>query len=179
MLDVDPTLVHRLFYPQVPLVFAAGYKRQVSAMPVVSYLSLSMRPPIVGVACFPSGFTRGLAVKSGAFSLSVLDSKRVGQMSKLAETSGSRTKTKVRDSGLTAVKGPTLGTPIIKEALASLECRLLDNVEMGDHVLMTGEVVSARAKKAFKDYWDYRSYSPILYAGWRKGSMTTYKRSRS
>ncbi len=143
-------------------------------MPVVSYLSISMRPPVVGVACFPSGFTLGLAQKAGAFSLSALDERYLRKVSKLAETSGHWTRNKVKAAGFKPYKGAVLGTPQFKEASASLECRIISTAEIGDHVLLTGEVVAARSSDAFSDYWDFGRYRPILYAGWRKG-MTAYR----
>lgn len=173
MLKVDPSLIHRLFYPQVPLVMAAMSGGRVSAMPVVSYASVSDSPPLVAVACNPGGFTCKLALKAGSFSLSVLGRNRADVVSHLATTSGSKVKDKLADSGLKHAEGKKLKVPVLEDAVATLECRLISKRRLGDHLLLVGRVEEAHAGDAFKEFWDFSRYRPLLYAGWR-GGLTTY-----
>lgn len=172
-MEVDPSLVHRLFYPQVPLVMAAQLGRRVSAMPVVSYLSASDSPPLVGVACRPDGFTCGLALKAKAFSLSVLGREHAGEMSALATSSGAKAEDKLSEAGLPHSTGRVLKVPVLDDALATLECKLSSSIKSGDHKILVGRVVAARSTGAFADFWDYRRYRPMLYAGWKEG-LTLY-----
>ena len=172
-MEVNPSLVHRLFYPQVPLVMSAQHRGRVSAMPVVSYASASDNPPAVVVSCNPGGFTCRLAQKAGCFSLSILDRGSVGAFARLATVSGTKVKDKLADAGLNHTQGKALKVPVIGLALATLECKLTGKRKIGDHLLITGEVRAAYATGAFNDFWDYSRYKPLLYAGWREG-MTTY-----
>lgn len=166
---------HRLFYPQVPAVLCASYGGRTSAMPVVSYASLSERPPLVGVSCGPESYTTRLAAKARSFSLCWLDRRFEKEVSSLATTSGRAVRDKLQASGLAHARGEVLGVPVISTASAVLECSLSDRVNHGDHLLLVGLVEAARASTDFKDYWSFRSYDPILYAGW-KGHMSTYRR---
>jgi len=172
-MKVDPSLIHRLFYPQVPLVMAAMHGRRVSAMPVVSYASVSDRPPMVVVACNPEGFTCKLAQRAGSFSLSLLDRGHVGAFARLATVSGTKVKDKLSDAGLEYSPGTSLKVPVIKEALSTLECSLKSKKKTGDHLLLVANVEAAYSTDAFTDFWDYSRYKPLLYTGWRDG-MTTY-----
>ena len=172
-LKVDPKLIHRLFYPQVPAVLSAEFKGKVSAMPVVSYASVSDSPPLVAVACNPNGFTCKLAVKAKAFSLSMLDRAHLGAVETLATTSGAKVKDKLKAAGLDHDSGDRLPVPVIKGAEATLECSLKSKVRLGDHLLLVGRVEAAYSKGAFSEFWDFRRYRPILYTGW-KDRMTTY-----
>ena len=145
-------------------------------MPVVSYASVSESPPLVAVACAPSGFTFRLIVRAGAFSLCLLDRKHSAKVEKLASTSGPARRDKLAEAGFRHAPGKMLGVPLIRSSAASLECTLVSRTKVGEHVLMIARVVGAVASSAFGDFWDFRKYRPILYAGW-KGGMTAYSES--
>ena len=168
-MKVDPSLLHRLFYPPGPLVMAAQHGSRVSAMPVVSYLSVSEKPPMVGVACLPKGFTCRLALKARAFSLSVLDRSRTDAMARLATVSGAKVEDKLSDAGLAHGPGTKARVPVPRDALATIECSLKSSRRAGDHLILLGTVEAAYASDAFTDAWDYRIYRPILYTGWKEG----------
>ncbi|MDE1853410.1 MAG: flavin reductase family protein [Thaumarchaeota archaeon] len=172
-MKVRPPLVHRLFYPQVPLVLAAEYRGRISAMPVVSYSSVSDVPPLVAVSCSPRGFTCKLVLKAREFSLSILQSNQAGAMSHLARVSGAKVTDKLSEAGLKHTTGKKLGVPVITGAEASLECALRSSRNYGDHTMLVGEVEAASASDAFGEFWDFTKYKPLLYTGWR-GGLTTY-----
>lgn len=172
-MKVDPSLIHRLFYPQVPLVMAAQLGKRVSAMPVVSYASLSDVPPLIGVACNPQGFTCKLAVRANSFSLCILDSGHAEAITRLATVHGTTIKDKLADAGLKYSMGTKLEVPLLDDAAASLECSLKSKKKLGDHLLLVGQVRAAHSMKSFTDFWDFRRYRPLLYTGWR-GGLTTY-----
>ena len=142
-------------------------------MPVVSYAYVSDVPPIVAVSCVKGGYTANLALKAGSFSLCVLDRARARSVALLGSTSGSLTKDKLADAGLKHRRGAELDVPVIVGSVAILECSLRSKEEVGDHLLLFGEVESATATAAFAGFWDFSKYKPLLYAGWREG-LTTY-----
>ncbi|MFI5404732.1 MAG: flavin reductase family protein [Candidatus Gagatemarchaeaceae archaeon] len=172
-MKVDATLMHRLFYPQVPAIFCAQHGGRVSAMPVVSYAWVSGRPPLVAVGCNPASFTFKLAVKARAFSLCLVDRRYVEAVERLATESGKGAKDKIADASLGHRKAPTVDAPIINEAVATLECELDSKRKLGDHVLLIGLVKASYASENFSDFWDFERYRPILYTGWKKG-LSTY-----
>ena len=55
-------------------------------------------------------------------------------------TSGKRTN-KFRDTGLTPLLGSVVKTPIIKECPYNMECKVVQEIEIGDWVLVLGEIV--------------------------------------
>ena len=142
-------------------------------MPVVSYASVSDNPPLIVVACSPSGFTCRLAQKAGSFSLCILDRGRADAISRLATVSGAKVKDKLADAGLKYTEGTKLRVPILDESKASLECALKSKKRLGDHLLLVGRVMAAHAAGSFNDFWDFTKYRPLLYTGWRDG-LTTY-----
>ena len=142
-------------------------------MPVVSYASVSDAPPLVAVACNPEGFTCKLVLKAGSYSLSILDRDHAHSISRLAIVSGTKVVDKLADAGLNHRVGSKLNVPVIEGADATMECKLKSKKKLGDHLLLVGQVVAAYASGSFNDFWDFRKYKPLLYAGW-KGGLTTY-----
>lgn len=142
-------------------------------MPVVSYASISDRPPMVAVACSPKGHTCKLALKAKAFSLSVLDARQKRAISLLATLSGAKLKDKLNRVGLGHSEGKVLKVPVLRKSLATLECKLTRASGLGDHLLLVGEVSAAYSSSVFSEFWDFSRYRPLLYIGWRDG-LTAY-----
>lgn len=175
MKSLDTALVHRLFYPVVPALLCASAGKRVSAMPVASYLSISSRPPLVGVACAQGRFTMRLATSSGVFSLCLMDRSMVGSMSYLASHSGRGIADKITAAGLKHSPGRKVSAPVVSGSVAVLECSVHSHRRLGDHYLLVGRVEAAYVSSDFLGYWRFRDYKPILYTGWRKG-LRTYGR---
>jgi len=171
-MKVDPSLIHRLFYPQVPAVLSAMSGKRISAMPVVSYISVSDSPPMVAVSSVPSHYTCKLVVEAGCFSLCILDRDQAGAIARLASVSGAKVEDKLADAGLRYTTGEKLKVPVIHGSAATLECSLTAKRRFGDHLLLVGEVEAARATGAFDKFWDFARYRPLLYTGWREGLTT-------
>ncbi|HYA56706.1 MAG TPA: flavin reductase family protein [Nitrososphaerales archaeon] len=171
-MKVDPSLIHRLFYPQVPAIFSAMVGKRVSAMPVVSYTSVSDSPPMVAVSSVPSHYTCRLVLDAGCFSLCILDRDHAGAVARLASVSGAKVEDKLADAGLEYSRGKKLKVPVIRGSVAELECSLVTKRRFGDHLLIVGEVRAARATEAFDGFWDFARYRPLLYTGWREGLTT-------
>ena len=142
-------------------------------MPVVSYASISDNPPMVVVSCSPKGFTCKLATRARSFSLSILDRRHADVISRLATVHGAEVKDKLADAGLKYAQGSKLKVPLLKDAIASLECALRSKARHGDHLLLVGRVMAASAAGSFTDFWDFSKYRPLLYTGW-KGGLTTF-----
>ena len=91
MRQVEGAKVYRLFYPSVPAIVAAAAPlgdERVSAMPVVSIISLSNDPALVGIASSPSHGTYRTIIESGCFSVSWLDRRFMAAMHTMGTTSG-------------------------------------------------------------------------------------------
>ncbi|MDA4131807.1 MAG: flavin reductase, partial [Thaumarchaeota archaeon] len=55
--------------------------------------------------------------------------------------------------------------PVISEASAFLRCSVEEVRTYGDHQLVVGRVLEAKADADFHDYWKFEGYRPILYSG--------------
>jgi flavin reductase (DIM6/NTAB) family NADH-FMN oxidoreductase RutF len=174
MIPVDPSKVYRLLYPAVPAIVSCRDGSSVYAMPVVSVISLSNDPPLIGVSSSPEHSTHAAIVRARCFSLSWVDASLKGALEVLGTTAHS-TPDKLQSAGLRHARGNALDVPVIEGAAASLECSLYARQSLGDHELLVGMVRDARASEDFQGYWRFESYTPVLYVGIQDGSLKTFK----
>jgi len=175
MNPVEPSKVYRLLYPQVPAIVSCNRNGVVFAMPVVSIISMSNDPPLVGVAISPSHATHGAISAPRCFSVCWLDASHLRAVEILGSTPPT-TSDKLKSAGLRHHPGRELGAPIIQGSVAALECSLHSRQAFGDHDLLVGNVRDAQANDDFRGYWRFRSYSPILYVGTQEGEFRIYRR---
>ncbi len=178
MHPVEGSKVYRLFYPQVPAVVSCEDRGLVYAMPVVSTLSISNNPPLIGVASSPSHRTHQAISSAGCFSLCWLDSSQVRSLEFLG-ASPPTGQDKLHTAGLRHSRGKALSVPLIDGSVASLECSLYGRHMLGDHELLIGKVQAAHASDDFMDYWQFKAYNPVLYAGTVEGRFRLYRSSSS
>jgi flavin reductase (DIM6/NTAB) family NADH-FMN oxidoreductase RutF len=171
---VDAAKVHRLFYPQVPVVVTVESKGRVGAMPAIWCMPLSFKPPLVGIAIAPEHETYKMILETQVFAINWLDYSHADQVGELGETSGKDFMEKLAAVGLTAVKGGEISQPLIQEASAALECRIRESHRTGTHELIVAEVLGAYAANRFGDYWDFSQYNPLLYAGTVKNGKKSW-----
>jgi flavin reductase (DIM6/NTAB) family NADH-FMN oxidoreductase RutF len=170
---VDTSKVYRLLYPAVPAIMSCSDRGLIYAMPVVSVVSLSNNPPLIGVSSSPEHSTHEAVVSVRSFSLSWVDASLVRSLEVLGTTPHSAAD-KLQSAGLKHTRGRTLDVPIVEGAVASLECSLYVRQLLGDHELLVGKVHDARASDDFQDYWRFQTYNPVLYTGSQGGSFRTY-----
>lgn len=113
---------------------------------VASFASLSLNPPLVLVCIASSSSSHEPIVKSQKFGVSILASDQADVSGRFASRGADKF------AGLEIRRG-TLGVPLIANALATLECRVHQQISGGDHSIFIGEVV---------DTWT-REGAPLLY----------------
>jgi flavin reductase (DIM6/NTAB) family NADH-FMN oxidoreductase RutF len=107
---------------------------EAAGLTVDSFGSLSIDPPLVGVAIGRHAALLELIRESGAFAISVLAS---GQ-EHLAQHFARGVPPIAHWTGIETTRGE-LGVPLIADALGWIECRLAFSQEVGDHTLFVGE----------------------------------------
>jgi len=177
MRKVQPSKVYRLLYPSVPAIVAAASAGKTSAMPVVSIVSLSNDPPLIGISSSPAHSTFQRILEARSFSVSWQGEKHRRAVESLGTSSGREVADKLLASGLHyRVKGSP-SVPVIAESSAFLVCTVEDVRSYGDHELVVGLVKEARAEDDFDEYWAFKTYRPILYAGLGRPAVDPPRRS--
>jgi flavin reductase (DIM6/NTAB) family NADH-FMN oxidoreductase RutF len=129
----------------VVIIAAAEGRATACATGTTTYVSLS--PAIVSVALRPESRTARMVLRTGQFSVSVLAAGQA-DLAQRAGRPGSGDD-KLAEAGMTAEPAPDDGGPPgVGAAAAVLWCTVRDTLEMGDHLVIFGEVVSYRGAAA-------------------------------
>jgi len=108
--NVEPMKIHRLFYPQVPVIVTAEYEGIIGGMPAIWCMPLSFNPPLVGVAIAPEHETFRIVTGAKAFGVNWVDFSYASNVGELGETSAKGLKNKLATAGFTVMKGENLAT---------------------------------------------------------------------
>ena len=128
---------------------SSGNKDKKNIIAVGMYAYFSGKPTIVGVGIAPSRYSFELIRESKEYVVNAVDEGLMEAVRICGQESG-RNVDKFERAKLTPEKAVNVNAPIIKESPVSIECRVVDEVLVGDHVWFMGEVVAAHAREGYK-----------------------------
>jgi flavin reductase (DIM6/NTAB) family NADH-FMN oxidoreductase RutF len=143
-IEVTGQGIYRLLYPQlVVLVSCRDLNTEKPNLITIAWSTpLSAVPPLVGISVSPKRYSHGLIEKSKEFVMNIPTMEILKKVAGCGSISG-RDVDKFSRFGLTARPAKAVKPPVVDECIAHLECRLVDQVETGDHTFFIGEVVAA------------------------------------
>jgi flavin reductase (DIM6/NTAB) family NADH-FMN oxidoreductase RutF len=124
------------------------HKRKKNIISVGMFALFSVKPILVGVGIAPSRYSCDLIRKSGEYVVNAVDENLVEAVRICGEKSGKEAD-KFKLARLTPEKGIKVNAPVIKESPVSIECKVIKEVEVGDHVWFIGEVQAAQAREDY------------------------------
>jgi flavin reductase (DIM6/NTAB) family NADH-FMN oxidoreductase RutF len=131
-------------------------------------MPLSHKPPLVAVSIGQNRYSHDLLKKSGEFVINVPDVDILGETIYCGTTSG-RKVDKFKETGLTAIPARRVKSPLIKQCLGHLECRVVNTISAGDHTVFVGEVLIASVKEnIFDGTWKVEKAKTIHHLGGTK-----------
>lgn len=131
-------------------VVTARAGEQVHGMTVTDWAGVSVDPPLVLVCADKKSNTLEIIDKGRCFAINVLSA---GQQ-ELSNKFASKKDEWSRFDGLAVESGAT-GAPLIRDAITSLDCRVVAAHDAGDHVIYVGEIEQAAV----------RGGDPLVYYG--------------
>jgi flavin reductase (DIM6/NTAB) family NADH-FMN oxidoreductase RutF len=163
---IDLTSAYRLLHPMhTVLVTCVGKKGKPNIIPLAWAMPTSHSPPLVAISISPKRYSHTLIEKTEEFVINIPTVKIVNETLACGNTSG-RDHDKFEETGLTPIPAKKVKTPIIKECLAHLECKLHNQFETGDHTVFIGEIVEAYANKGvFTDKYDMSKTKMLYHVG--------------
>lgn len=146
---------YRLLHPRPAYVIGSGsIKSEEINFMAASWVSPVTDSGIVSLACDKETKTFELIEKYKQFSINITDDTDL--IWKVGTTSGKEIN-KVEKFKIEYESGKVLDVPILKKCLGYLEVKLINKVDLGDHMLYLGEVVNFYAENAdiygWKEYW--------------------------
>jgi len=132
-------------------IITARDGERINGMTAAWVSQVSFRPLLVMVSIAPERYTFELIDRSGYFAVNALHVNQI----EIARGFGFRSGRKADKFEGVAHQAAPNGSPILSEANAWLECRVVDRHRAGDHTLFIGEVVAGEVLKD-KDILPFR-----------------------
>src|SRR6266540_2416563 len=123
------------------VIVGAKGAEEVNAMTANWVVQCSFHPPMVALAVESDSHTHKLIDEGKVFSINIVRAGEdaedfVGKFVKPAKRAGN----KLEDEDFTTGES---GAPLLSRALSWVDCRVVNHVPAGDHILYVGEVVGA------------------------------------
>jgi len=154
-------------YPKTAVIITASSRGKDGAMAAAWHSSISLHPPIYGVSISPRRFTHQLITESKEFGVNFVSLEKASLVTQVGGTSGQRMD-KFERFHIEKEKPLKTGVPILKDAYAAYECKLIDSKPYGDHVWVVGEIVAVHfPEEAFapEKILHLERIKPLLYFG--------------
>lgn len=102
---------------------------------------VTSKPPKIAISCHKENFSANVILKRKAFSISVLKKESdTGLIGKFGFMSGAETD---KFDGVETKKAVT-GVPVVLDScVAWFDCKVVDSIDVGSHILIIGEVVES------------------------------------
>jgi flavin reductase (DIM6/NTAB) family NADH-FMN oxidoreductase RutF len=156
--------LERLYPMPCPLV-CAGTLQAADACAVAWIGICAAKPPQVALALRKTRRTLELMRESGTFTVNTPRASDAAIVDYFG-THGGREHDKFAETGWTLEPSVVVEAPIIAECPYVLECRVLHELDLGEHVLVVGEIVEAHAEGEILDdagVVDVAKLDPLTY----------------
>jgi flavin reductase (DIM6/NTAB) family NADH-FMN oxidoreductase RutF len=123
-------------------------------------------PPCVAVSLRKATYTYGNIAQQGGFTINIPSERYVREADYFGLVSGKK-KDKFAETGLTPVRSDLVNAPYIAEFPFVLECKLVQQIELGLHTQFVGEILDIKADEEVLDekgMLDIDKVRPFFYA---------------
>ena len=154
-------------YPKVAAIVTASAGGRDDAMTAAWHSSISLKPPLYGVAITTKRFTYQLITESQEFGINFIPSEKAPLAAAIGGTSGKQMD-KFERFDIEKEKPMRTTVPVLKDAYAAYECKLADSKPYGDHLWVVGEIVAVHFfEEAFTaaEILNLDKIKPLLYVG--------------
>lgn len=159
-----------LLYPLRTYLIVSGIEK-VNVMTADWVTPLSFEPPMLGVSIGHKRYTNKLIKDCREFVVSVPTIELLKEVWIAGTVSGAK-EDKISKLRLTFIPSKKVKVPSIKECQANLECKVVKEVETGDHTFFVGEIVDFSYGDAFKGGKPDLNYRFIMHAAFGKNFTT-------
>ncbi|HEY3289096.1 MAG TPA: flavin reductase family protein [Anaerolineae bacterium] len=131
-------------------IITTRLNEKVYGLTATSFSSLSVQPPMVFVSILRKTLTHPLIEQSGVFCVNFL----APDMTHISDRFAGRYPNEERFAGL-SFRSDATGAPVLDDAIAYLDCRVVEPLVTGDHTIFVGQVEAAGLQKP--------DQAPLLY----------------
>ena len=126
-----------------------------------------LHPPTVGISIKKSRYTLEKIRESGEFTVNIPSADYFEKVDYCGLTTG-RKRNKFKDTGFTPIESSKIGTPMIEECPYNMECKVFNEIDMSDWVLILGEILETHIDEDMFDLSktakiDISKVNPLVY----------------
>jgi flavin reductase (DIM6/NTAB) family NADH-FMN oxidoreductase RutF len=147
-MELEPKAFPKLLVRTAVVITTISERGIPNAAPFSFNSPISFEPPLYGFSCNPVHDTWRNIQVNGEFVVNIVGKDLAGILH-ILETDFPYEDNEIAHAGLMEEESRVVKPPRIKEALAWMECTLENTVELGDHIWITGRVVTAEVKDEF------------------------------
>lgn len=161
MTDISIAQAQRLTAPCPFALLSSKKEDGTTNLAAVSWFTyLSNHPPSLGVCLSKKGLSGALIAVSGEFGLSVVGEGLKDAALRCGQCSG-RTVDKAAQFGIPLEDAKTIAPKLVSGSRVVFECRLVNTVEVGDHVLYIAEVAACRGDASAPQLFAFDGYARL------------------
>jgi flavin reductase (DIM6/NTAB) family NADH-FMN oxidoreductase RutF len=165
-------------YPQLAVIVTTHARGKDNAMTVAWHASISVEPPLYGLSISPRRYTYELILEAKEFGINFMPFEAAELLASVGGSKGIEVD-KFERFHIAKEKPLKTAVPVLADAYACYECKLVDHKTYGDHEWMVGEIVATHfSEEAFaaEGTLDITRINPALYLG-AENYLTTLKDS--
>lgn len=136
---------YRLLNPGCVVLVSVGDGAEDNLFPVTWNMPVRKDPPMIALTSGKGHFSYPFIERTGEFGLNVPDTSIADQVLGCGSVSGHRVKNKFGRFGLGRQASKVIKAPLVEQAVATLECRVCQVVDLGASALLVAQVVAASA----------------------------------
>ncbi|HIH19294.1 TPA: flavin reductase family protein [Candidatus Micrarchaeota archaeon] len=145
-----------LFYPRQAVLVSASSSEKTNLTAVEYFMPVSEKPPVVALSLHNTSLTLDLICTSMEFVVAI-PSEGLNEAVLLCGTTSGKYIDKFAEARLTPMRAKRVSAPLVLEAYANLECKVLSYNSSGDHTVVVGEVLEIHPPK------EEREGEPLLF----------------
>ena len=149
-------MFQELFYPRQAVLVTASSTEKSNVAAVEWLMPVSEKPPTLAFSLANNSMTLDLICASMDFVVAI-PSEKMRDAVLLCGTTSGKFIDKFEEAKLTQVKASRVSAPLVLEAVANLECKVLSYTNAGDHSIVVGEILEVHEPN------DEQAAEPLLF----------------
>lgn len=138
---------------------------------------VTAEPPRFASCCNKDNYTAGLIQKHGAFAISVLHQEASAEIIGRFGYKSGRDFNKMED--MRVIYGENTGVPVVlNDCIAYMECKVIQTIDVGTHLLFIAELVHAETMDPIRDPLTYAYYRKVRKGAAPKNAPTYIDKSK-
>ena len=164
--NVEPSSnAYRLLNPGSVVLITVGDGNKDNLFPVTWNMPVRKDPGMVAILSGKRHYSYPFIADTGEFGMNVPDISIADAVLGCGTTSGRDVEDKFSRFGLTRQKAQKIKPPLVKEAIAHLECRVCQVKDLGASSLIIGQILAAAADPRYfqKGEWNFDNGLQLIH----------------